>query len=370
MVDSMAGHEFLTFLDASSGFNQIQMESSDCEKIIFITDNGIYCYLAIPFGLRNAGATFQRLDNKMFKDQIENCLGHMVTRRGIEASPEQIKAIFKLKSPLNVKDVQKLTGRVAALNRFISRSSDRCMFFYDVLRKNKGFIWSEKHEVALHGLKTYLTTPPLLSKPFQGEDFYVYGPCKVLALNQHDDSTNEDVDSWIRVYKDYLQLGFKLNRNNEVRILRMKASRFTVIDNELFKKSSTGLLQRCLRKHKADMPFMKWGMDIVGKMMPAHGQKVFMLAMTDYFSKWIEAEAFKQVMSKEVISFIKRNIFCKFGVPFEIVCDNGSQFISDKTEAFCKHWNINLIKSKPRYPQANGQAELSNKIIINNFKGD
>ncbi|XP_074361563.1 uncharacterized protein LOC141701843 [Apium graveolens] len=84
--------------------------------------------------------------------------------------------------------------------------------------------------------------------------------------------------------------------------------------------------------------------------------------MTDYFSKWIEAEAFKQVTSKKVISFIKRNILCKFGVPSETICDNGSQFISDKTEMFCKHWNINLIKSTPRYPQANGQAETTPKM--------
>ncbi|XP_074326783.1 uncharacterized protein LOC141664728 [Apium graveolens] len=70
MVDLTAGHELLTFLDASSGFNQIPMEPSDCEKTAFITDRGIYCYLVMPFGLRNVGATFQRLVNKMFKDQI------------------------------------------------------------------------------------------------------------------------------------------------------------------------------------------------------------------------------------------------------------------------------------------------------------
>lgn len=115
-------------------------------------------------------------------------------------------------------------------------------------------------------------------------------------------------------------------------------------------------------------PFMKWGMDIVGKMPPAPGQKIFMLEMTYYFSKWIEAEAFKQVTSKEVVSFIQKNILCKFGVPSEIICDNGSQFICDKTKTFCKRWNINLIKSTPRYPQANGQAESSNKVIIKNLK--
>ncbi|KAI3825889.1 hypothetical protein L1987_07605 [Smallanthus sonchifolius] len=68
---------------------------------------------------------------------------------------------------------------------------------------------------------------------------------------------------------------------------------------------------------------MKWGMDIVGK-LPKSGGKVFLLAMTDYFSKWIDAEAFVQVREKEVISFIKRNILTRFGIPAEIVCDNGS----------------------------------------------
>lgn len=61
----------------------------------------------------------------------------MVTIRGIEASPDQIKAFFELKSPTSVKDVLKLIGQVTALNTFISRSFDRCRLFYDVLRKKK-----------------------------------------------------------------------------------------------------------------------------------------------------------------------------------------------------------------------------------------
>ncbi|KAJ0942260.1 putative integrase, catalytic core, ribonuclease H domain, ribonuclease H-like superfamily [Helianthus annuus] len=115
-------------------------------------------------------------------------------------------------------------------------------------------------------------------------------------------------------------------------------------------------------------PFMRWGMDIVGKLPKAPGGKVFMLAMTDYFSKWIEAEAFAQVREKEVISFIKRNIITGFGIPSEIICDNGSQFIGRKTTNFCDSWGIKMITSTPVHPQANGQAESSNKIIINNLK--
>ncbi|KAD4888478.1 hypothetical protein E3N88_20551 [Mikania micrantha] len=115
-------------------------------------------------------------------------------------------------------------------------------------------------------------------------------------------------------------------------------------------------------------PFMKWGMDIVGKLPKAPGGKVFMLAMTDYFSKWIEAEAFVQIREKEVISFIKRNILTRFRIPAEITCDNGSQFIGKRTTNFCEAWGVKIITSTPVHPQANGQAESSNKIIINNLK--
>ena len=113
---------------------------------------------------------------------------------------------------------------------------------------------------------------------------------------------------------------------------------------------------------------MQWGMDIVGKLPKAPGGKVFMLAMTDYFSKWIEAESYVQIRDREVISFIKKNIITRFGIPSEIICDNGSQFISKKTVDYCSRWGIKLITATPVHPQANGQAESSNKIIINNLK--
>ncbi|XP_057803371.1 uncharacterized protein LOC131018675 [Salvia miltiorrhiza] len=115
-------------------------------------------------------------------------------------------------------------------------------------------------------------------------------------------------------------------------------------------------------------PFMKWGMDIVGKLPIAPGQKVYMLAVTDYFSKWIEAESFHQVRDKEVKGFIWKNVICRYGVPKEIVTDNGSQFISADFQDFCRFWNIKLSFSTPMYPQANGQAESSNKTIMNTLK--
>ncbi|KAJ9557223.1 hypothetical protein OSB04_011837 [Centaurea solstitialis] len=108
-----------------------------------------------------------------FGIRVGKFLGYMVTRQGIEAIPEQIKAIIDLKSPKNVKEVQKLTGRVAALNRFITRSSDKCHLFY-VLRKNKGFIWTSDHKKTLHSLKQYMMSPPLLTEPQVSETMQLY----------------------------------------------------------------------------------------------------------------------------------------------------------------------------------------------------
>ena len=84
--------------------------------------------------------------------------------------------------------------------------------------------------------------------------------------------------------------------------------------------------------------------------------------------KWVEAEAYHQIRDREVKNFIWKNIICRFGVPKEIVTDNGSQFISIDFEDFYKEWGIQLSFSTPRYPQANGQAELTNKIVINIIK--
>ena len=67
IVDATSGHELLSFMDAFSGYNQISMDPDDQEKTSFVTGQGTYCYRVMPFGLKNAGATYQRLVNRMFK---------------------------------------------------------------------------------------------------------------------------------------------------------------------------------------------------------------------------------------------------------------------------------------------------------------
>ena len=107
-------------------------------------------------------------------------MGSLVTRRGIEADPNQISALIGIKSPSTAKEVMKLTGMAAALNRFISRSSDKCRPFFQLLKKGSKFQWTPECDQALQQLKQYLSSPPLLSTPKPGEHLYLY-----LSVSQH-----------------------------------------------------------------------------------------------------------------------------------------------------------------------------------------
>jgi hypothetical protein len=222
LIDSTSGHQLLSFMDAFSEYNQIQMAEEDQEKTSFITDRGLYCYKVMPFGLKNAGATYQRLVNRMFEKQMgqnvevyvddmlvksvkapdhvsdlketfdtirhyrmrlnpAKCafgvssgkfLGYLVSQRGIEVNPEKVRAVLEMQPPRTTKQLQQLTGRVASLNRFISRSTDKCLPFFKILKK--AFVWDSKCEEAFGNLKEYLMNPPLLSRPVEGEVLYMY----------------------------------------------------------------------------------------------------------------------------------------------------------------------------------------------------
>ncbi|KAL5550182.1 hypothetical protein UlMin_000358 [Ulmus minor] len=179
LVDATAGHELLSFMDAYSGYNQIRMHQPDQEHTAFLTDQGLYCYKHID----NLRESFEVLREYKMKLNPAKCafgvtsgkiLGFMVNHRGIEANPAKIQALLNMESPRKVKKVQSLTGRVAALNRFISRATDKCQPFFRALRKGKDFSWTAECEQSFQELKTYLGRPPLLSKPQEGESLILY----------------------------------------------------------------------------------------------------------------------------------------------------------------------------------------------------
>jgi len=99
-------------------------------------------------------------------------LGFMVSQRGIEVNPDKIRAIMEMTPPTNIKEVQRLNGKVAALNRFISRSTKKFLPFFHILKKS--FKWIVECQQAFEDLKSYLSSPPLLSPSKPREDLFLY----------------------------------------------------------------------------------------------------------------------------------------------------------------------------------------------------
>ena len=99
-------------------------------------------------------------------------LGFMMSQRGIEVNSEKVRAILKLEPPGTLKAVQSLNGKVAALNRFVSKVTDKCLPFFRVLRKS--FEWTDECQKAFKDLKKYLSSPPLLSPSMPGKELYLY----------------------------------------------------------------------------------------------------------------------------------------------------------------------------------------------------
>jgi len=224
LVDQVSRCGLLSFMDAYSGYNQIRMHPEDKDKTAFMGVKANYCYQVMTFGLKNAGATYQRMmerilqlmlgrnveayvdgmivtsanevghaeDLKELFDTInkyklrlnpEKCafgvkagkfLGFMLTERGIEANPDKCAAIINMKSPSCIREVQQLTGRMASLARFLAKSRDRGHLYFQCLMKNEKFQWTPECEQALLELKEYLGRPPVLSRPKAGFPLQLY----------------------------------------------------------------------------------------------------------------------------------------------------------------------------------------------------
>ena len=110
----------------------------------------------------------------MFGTSASKFLGFLVFQRGIEADPDQISALLKMRTPQSRNDIQCLNGRLVALNRFISKASDRCLPFFKALRGNGPLVWTPQCKSAFMELKAYLGSPELLSTPHPGETLYLY----------------------------------------------------------------------------------------------------------------------------------------------------------------------------------------------------
>nr|XP_025682208.1 uncharacterized protein LOC112783462 [Arachis hypogaea] len=728
LVDNSCGYGTLSFMDAYSGYNQIFMHPSDQEKTAFITEYGNYCYNVMPFGLKNAGRNIEvYVDDMVAKTKVghshiedlaeifgqiraynmrlnpEKCafgvrggkfLGFILTSRGIEANPEKCQAILDMNSPTNIKEVQRLTGRLAALSRFLPCLASKSFSFFQCLKKNTTFQWDENCEMAFNSLKQFLSEPPVLQKPKVGEPLYLYLSVTDMAISSvlvaetksaqrpvyfvskslqnaelryprleklayalvfsarrlrpyfqshtinvrtsqplrqilakpelagrlikwsielsefdihyqprgsiksqyladfvaeftgsssdtniadwtlfvdgasnphgsgagillentegvviehslrfsfkasnnqaeyealvaglrlaielhidnlqvycdsllvvqqvkqsfqtkdpilskylaivkdlmhrfskveinhiardqnhradilsklattqshtasllqstlHEPSINilniyhiDDEDSWQDPYIQYLRSGELPKGLQNLKTFKRQASFFTLLNNKLYRRGYSRPLLKCLDRSEADLalaevhegicgmhsgarslaqkilragfywptiwkdsqqkvrtcdhcqkhapiinipaedlhhstvswPFNQWGMDILGPFPTAPRQVKYLIVAIDYFSKWIEAQPLAKITSAQMISFVWKNIICRFGIPRHILTDNGRQFTDHNFKTFLQNLKIKQHFSSVEHPQSNGQAEAANKVLL------
>jgi dsDNA-binding SOS-regulon protein len=201
------------------------LKKEDEKKTAFITPYDVFCYQVMPFGLKNQGATYQRMMQNCLRSQIgcniqvyidnvvittrkeeslindlaetfdnlnryklklnlTKCsfgvsagqfLGFLISARGIEANPEKIQAILTMGKPTKLHDIQKLAGRVAGLSRFVARLGEKALPFYALMKKSDDkFEWTEEADTAFAQLKKVLSTPPVLVAPKEKEPLVLY----------------------------------------------------------------------------------------------------------------------------------------------------------------------------------------------------
>ncbi|GJT92868.1 reverse transcriptase domain-containing protein [Tanacetum coccineum] len=115
-------------------------------------------------------------------------------------------------------------------------------------------------------------------------------------------------------------------------------------------------------------PFYKWGIDIAGPFPEGPGKVKFLIVAIDYFTKWIEAKAVATITGNQVKKFVWDNIVCRFGLPGEIISDNGKQFRDNPFKDWCEKLCIRQCFASVKHPQANGLVERANRSLGEGIK--
>ena len=232
LVDSIACHSMLSFMNGFLWYNKILMALEDMGKTVFITEWGTYYYRVMPFGLKNEKAIyhnnvttlfhvmmhrnvevyvddmivksrgradhlvtlerfFERIRKFRLRLNLKKCnfgvtsgklLGHMVSEWGIEVDPNKIKVVLDMPVSRIEKEIRGFLGRLQYISHFIARLTDICEPIFHLLRKNQPTVWNDDCQLAFEKIREYLLSPPVLVPPMSGRPLLLYLLVSDMAL--------------------------------------------------------------------------------------------------------------------------------------------------------------------------------------------
>ncbi|GKA76550.1 reverse transcriptase domain-containing protein [Tanacetum coccineum] len=377
-VESLYGYPFKSFLDAYKGYHQIKMAKEDEEKTTFITSQGIFCYSKMPFGLKNPEASYQRLVDKAFQKQIG---------RNLELNPK--KCTFGIEEDMfpwlqgkhqGDKGMSEQGGSSAKPT--IPKVSERCTKAEWEASKPKQRPEDDPLDTPMEAEEelpdpwTLFTDGSscvdgsgaglILTNPEGAEFTYAlrfrfdatnneveYEALIVLVKELSEKSINvvevlavveEEGDTWITPMYNYLTEETLPAEKEKARAIRRNTDRILLAHNACgCKKTDPGMSR---------LP--------VGPFPERHGEVKFLIVAMDYFTKWIEAKPVATITGNQVKKFVWDNIVCRFGLPGEIISDNGKQFRDNPFKDWCEKLCIRQRFASVKHPQASGLVEREN----------
>jgi hypothetical protein len=358
IVDSTARCEVMSLLDCFSGYHQIYMKEEDKASTSFITLFGTYCFIRMPEGLKNTGSTFSRLTKMVLESQVgrniftyvddivvasknkedhladlaetfanmwdarlrlnpKKCvfgvrqgkiLGYLVSHRGIEANPTNFQAITNMTPPQSTRDVQRLTGRLATLNRFISKSAEWSLPFLKTLRGAKDFAWGPEQVAAIVSLKQHLSELAILTSPDSSLPLLLYvaaSPHAVsAALVQEQDREGTTRQCPVYYVSEVLTTSkfnmTKLEKNSYAVVMASRKLRHYFEAFKVRVTSDTGL-GKLFRNPEPSVRIAKWAAELSGYHITFEPRTAIKsLVLVDFIVDWIGPTGQQEEPSEKV----------------------------------------------------------------------